>query len=127
MNPEEGADMATKTLRRTAAFRALFRALTAGSRGGPSLGKRIAALPRMIAATARGEYDGGLRLALMTAATAYVLSPVDVLPELTLLIFGLADDAVMATWLAGAVLAETERFLEWEARRDSVIPGRVVR
>ncbi|MFY1687778.1 YkvA family protein [Plantactinospora sp. WMMB782] len=117
--------MATKTLRRTAAFRALFRALTAGSRGGPSLGRRIAALPRMIAATVRGEYDGGLRLALMTAATAYVLSPVDVLPELTLLIFGLADDAVMVTWLAGAVLAETERFLEWEARRASVIPGRL--
>ncbi|GIG89460.1 hypothetical protein Pen02_43960 [Plantactinospora endophytica] len=120
--------MATsKTLRRTAAFRALFQALTAGSRGGPSLGKRLAALPRMIAATARGEYDGGLRLALMTAATAYVLSPVDVLPELTLLIFGLADDAVMVTWLAGAVLGETERFLAWEARRDSVIPGGVVR
>ncbi|MEV4665343.1 YkvA family protein [Micromonospora echinofusca] len=114
-----------KTLKRTAAFSALARALVAGARGGPSLGARLGALPRMIRATTRGEYDGGLRLALMTAATAYIVSPVDLLPELPLGLFGLADDAVMVTWLAGSVLAETERFLEWEARRSSVIPGHV--
>lgn len=115
-----------KTLKRTAAFRALYQALTSGSRGGPPLGKRLAALPRMIRATVRGEYDGGLRLAMMTAATAYVLSPVDVASELVLMVFGLADDALVVTWLAGAVLAETERYLAWEASRDTVIPGRVV-
>ncbi|MEV4198712.1 YkvA family protein [Micromonospora globbae] len=115
-----------KTLKRSAAFAALARALATGSRKGPSLGARLAALPRMIRATARGEYDGGLRLALMAAATAYVVSPVDLVPEIPLAIFGLADDAVMVTWLAGAVLAETERFLEWETRRSQVIPGRVV-
>ncbi|WP_320065925.1 YkvA family protein [Micromonospora sp. RTGN7] len=114
-----------KTLKRSAAFTALARALTAGARGGPSLGARLAALPRMIRATTRGQYDGGLRLALMTAATAYIISPIDLLPEIPLAIFGLADDAVMVTWLAGSVLAETERFLEWETRRDSVIPGHV--
>ena len=114
-----------KTLKRTAAFTALARALTAGARGGPSLGERLAALPRMIRATARGEYDGGLRLALMAGATAYIVSPIDLLPEIPLAIFGLADDAVMVTWLAGSVLAETDRFLEWEARRRSVIPGHV--
>ena len=53
-----------KTLKRAAAFTALARALSAGARGGPSLGTRLAALPRMIAATSRGHYDGGLRLAL---------------------------------------------------------------
>jgi uncharacterized membrane protein YkvA (DUF1232 family) len=116
-----------KTLKRTAAFAALARALTSGSRGGPSLGSRLRALPRMIRATARGEYDGGLRLALMTAAAAYVISPIDLAPELLLAVFGLADDALMVTWLAGSVLAETERFLAWEARRDGVIPGHVVR
>ncbi|EEP73413.1 hypothetical protein MCAG_03740 [Micromonospora sp. ATCC 39149] len=115
-----------KTLKRGTAFAALARALTAGARGGPSLGARLAALPRMIRATARGEYDGGLRLALMTAATAYIVSPIDLLPEIPLAVFGLADDAVMVTWLAGAVLSETERFLEWEVRRASVIPGHVV-
>jgi uncharacterized membrane protein YkvA (DUF1232 family) len=116
-----------KTLKRTAAFAALARALTSGARGGPPLGKRLAALPRMIRATARGEYDGGLRMAMMVAATAYVVSPIDLVPELFLTIFGLADDALMITWLAGSVLSETERFLEWERRRDTVIPGHVVR
>ncbi|MFI7575235.1 YkvA family protein [Micromonospora sp. NPDC049497] len=115
-----------KTLQRSAALTALARALMAGARGGPSLGKRLAALPRMVRATARREYDGGLRLALMTAAAAYVVSPVDLLPELPLGLFGLADDAVMVTWLAGSVLSETERFLEWEARRSSVVPGQVI-
>ena len=115
-----------KTLKRTAAFTALARALTSGVRGGPSLGTRLAALPRMIRATARGEYDGGLRIAMMTAAAVYVASPIDLVPELFLTFFGLADDMLMVTWLAGSVLAETERFLAWEAKRGSVIPGHAV-
>jgi uncharacterized membrane protein YkvA (DUF1232 family) len=116
-----------KTLRRRAAFSALFKAMTAGSRGGPSLGKRLAAIPRMVKATTRGEYDGGMRIAMIAAATAYVVSPIDVIPEAALLIFGLADDALMVAWLAGAVLDETGRFLEWEARRNAIVPGEVVR
>ncbi len=112
-----------KTLKRTTAFTALARALMSGARGGPSLGKRLAAVPRMIRATARGEYDGGMRVALMAAMTAYVVSPIDLLPEAGLLIFGLADDAMMITWLAGTVLSETERFLEWEKQRARVVVG----
>jgi uncharacterized membrane protein YkvA (DUF1232 family) len=114
-----------KTLGRAAAFTTLGKALFAGARGGPSLGKRLAALPRMIKATTRGEYDGGMRVALMAAATAYVVSPIDVIPEGLFLIAGLADDAVMLTWLAGSVLSETERFLTWEKQRALVIPGTV--
>ncbi|MER7166508.1 YkvA family protein [Micromonospora sp. NPDC000207] len=115
-----------RTLKRTAAFTALGRALAAGTRGGPPLGTRIAAVPRMIRASVKGDYDGGLRLAMMTAAVAYVASPVDLVPELMLTVFGLVDDAVVITWLAGTVLAETERFLEWEAAGGSVIPGHAV-
>ena len=110
-----------KTLKRTAAFTALARALMSGVRGGPSIGKRMAALPRMLKATAKGEYDGGMRVAMMAAATAYVVSPVDFVPEAIFLVFGLVDDAVMITWLAGAVLVETERFLEWEKQRDRAV------
>ena len=110
-----------KTLKRTAAFTALAKALTSGARGGPSIGKRVAALPRMLRATARREYDGGMRVAMMAAATLYVVSPFDFVPEAIFLVFGLADDAVMITWLAGTVLSETERFLEWEKQRDRVV------
>lgn len=121
----KGDDMA-KTLRRTAAFTALAKALMSGARGGPSLGKRLAALPRMIKASTRGEYDGGLRVAMMAAATLYVVSPVDFVPEAALLVVGLADDAVMIAWLAGSVLSETDRFLEWERKQAAVLPGSVV-
>ena len=110
-----------KTLQRKAAFTALGRALTAGSRGGPSLATRLGALPRMLSATARGEYDGGLRLALMAAATVYVVSPIDAVPEMFLWVFGLVDDALAVTWLAGTVLSETERFLEGERQRSRVV------
>jgi uncharacterized membrane protein YkvA (DUF1232 family) len=110
-----------KTLKRTAAFTALGKALVSGVRGGPSLSRRLASLPRMIKATMKGEYDGGKRVALMALATAYVISPIDFIPEAIFLVFGLADDAVAVVWLAGAVLAETERFLEWEKQRDQVV------
>ena len=110
-----------RMLKRTAAFTALAKALTSGARGGPSVAKRFAALPRMIRATARGEYDGGKRLILMAAAAAYVVSPIDLVPEAFLFVVGLADDAVMIAWLAGTVLSETERFLEWEKQRDRVV------
>ncbi|XVV13652.1 YkvA family protein [Actinoplanes sp. CA-131856] len=110
-----------KTLKRAAAFSALTKALVSGARGGPSVGKRVAAIPRMLKATASGKYDGGMRLALMTAATVYVVSPIDIVPEAFLLVLGLADDAVMIAWLAGAVLAETERFLEWERQQDRIV------
>ena len=121
----KGVDMA-RTLRRTAAFTALAKALMTGARGGPSVGKRVAALPRMIKASAKGEYDGGMRVAMMAAATAYVVSPIDFIPEAALLVVGLADDAVMIAWLAGSVLSETSRFLEWEKERAAVLPGSVV-
>lgn len=110
-----------RTLKRTAAFTALAKALMSGSRGGPSVATRLAALPRMLKATAKGEYDGGMRVALMAAATAYVVSPIDLIPEAFLLVVGLVDDAVMIAWLAGTLLAETQRFLEWEKERDRVV------
>ena len=40
----------------------------------------------------------------MGLALAYVVSPVDVMPEALMLLAGLGDDAVVLTWLAGAVL-----------------------
>jgi uncharacterized membrane protein YkvA (DUF1232 family) len=115
-----------RTLQRTAAFTALAKALMTGARGGPSIGKRIAALPRMIKASTSGKYDGGMRVAMMAAATVYVVSPFDFVPEALLLVVGLADDAVMIAWLAGSVLSETQRFLEWEKQQAAVLPGSVV-
>lgn len=102
-----------RTLGRTAAFRALWRALASG-KSGPGLAARFGAMPRMIWATLRGKYDGGGRLFLMALGTLYVVSPVDALPELFLAFAGLIDDLFVVSWIAGAFLAETDRFLEWE-------------
>ena len=38
------------------------------------------------------------------------------MPELFLPLLGLVDDAFVLAWLAGAVLLETERYLDWERR-----------
>jgi uncharacterized membrane protein YkvA (DUF1232 family) len=113
--------------RRRTALIALVRAFKPGT---PGLGRRLASLPRMIKASLRGEYDGGYRLLLMAAASLYILSPLDALPELFLAVFGLIDDLFVATWLAGALLSETERFLEWEkskGRGPSVIVAEVIK
>ena len=52
-----------------------------GARGGPSLSKRIAAIPRMFRATFRREYDGGMRIALMAAAGAVLAGDGPVSPS----------------------------------------------
>jgi len=111
------------TLRRRMAWNALLRAFKPGT---PGLGVRLRAIPRMIGATLRGEYDGGSRLVMMVISVGYIVSPIDLVPEGLLLLIGLVDDAAVAAWLAGALLDETERFLEWERQRARVIPGDVV-
>ena len=73
----------------------------------------------------RGEYDGGMRILLMAGASLYILSPIDLLPEAFLTVFGLADDLVIAVWLASAVMDETMRFVTWERR--SALPAPPVR
>ena len=86
-------------------------------------------MPRMVKASLRGEYDGGLRIFLMAAASLYILSPLDAIPELFLSIFGLIDDAFVVAWLFGTLLSETERFLEWEktkGRGPSVLAAEAV-
>ncbi len=111
-------------LRRHMAWAALLRVFKPGT---PGLGRRLRAIPRMIRATMRGEYDGKGRLTMMAVSALYILSPIDLVPEGFLLAIGLIDDAAVATFLAGAVFDETERFLEWERQRARVIPGHTVR
>lgn len=115
-------------MRRRLALVALARAFRPGA---PGVGRQLAAMPRLIKASVRGEYDAGARLLLMAAASLYVLSPLDAIPELFTAFIGLIDDAFVATWLAGALLSETERFLEWEQARkvgkSTAVPGRIVK
>jgi hypothetical protein len=123
--------------RRLVTFSAVARVLREARRpGSPGLGERFAALPRLLRAAASRRYDGLAvsRLALMAVAVAYIVSPIDLMPEALFWVFGVADDAAVAAWLAGAVLLETDRFLAWERTapgapvpgRPAVVPGEVV-
>lgn len=115
--------MATYRPGRVAAFRALWQALTRGGRpGAPGVVDRLRALPRMLAGAASGRYPelGRGRLVMLLVAIAYLVSPVDLVPELFLSLLGLGDDAVVALWLGGTFLAETDRFIEWEKQRPAI-------
>ncbi|HZI97487.1 MAG TPA: DUF1232 domain-containing protein [Actinomycetales bacterium] len=124
-------------MRRTAAFTALWKALRGQRRpGGPSVGEQFAAAPRMVRATLSGRYPHlpKSRLALMALAVAYIVSPVDLVPEAALLLVGLGDDAMVLAWLSGALLSETQAFVEWERTEgagrkehsERVVPGEVL-
>lgn len=84
--------------------------------GAPSLAERAAALPRLVRATLDGRFPGISRgrLFALLGALAYVISPVDLVPEGMLSVFGLADDAMVVSWLAAALVNHTEDFLAWE-------------
>jgi uncharacterized membrane protein YkvA (DUF1232 family) len=117
--------MATSSPRRIAALRALWRAIVTSRRAGaPDLGELAAAVPRMAGTTLSGRYRQLTRgrLALIVLAVAYIVSPVDLVPELVLGPIGLIDDGAVALWLAGVLLVESERFVDWErAGRPAVV------
>lgn len=110
--------------------RTFIAALRAATKpGAPGLGDRASAVPRMVRATLSGRYPGmtKARLALLFAAAAYIVSPVDLFPEALLSVVGLADDAVVLSWLAAALVADTETFLAWEASGGGpVVPSTTV-
>ena len=113
--------------RRSAALAVMWRTLRRGTAADePGVAERLRALPRMLSAAARGEYRGTsrLRLLLAGAAAGYVLSPLDPLPEALLGMLGTVDDAVVAAWVAGALLTATEDYAAWRSRRV-VGPGGV--
>jgi uncharacterized membrane protein YkvA (DUF1232 family) len=102
---------------RLGVVRTLVTALRIATRpGSAGLGERLAALPRLVRATFTGEYAGASkgRLALMFGAAVYLLSPLNFVTAAMLPLLGLADDAVVVSWIAATVVTETEAFLRWE-------------
>jgi uncharacterized membrane protein YkvA (DUF1232 family) len=113
---------------------ALWRAVRGTSRAGEAgLADCLKALPRLAAATLSRRYRGMSRgeLGAWTLAMAYVLSPIDLVPELLVPLLGFLDDLVVATWLAGRVVLRAGEFLRWEHDQamatGRVVPGQVVR
>lgn len=114
------------------AFAALWAALRLQRRpGSPGIGQQLSALPRLVSSVLKGRYPGmdKSRLLMMAAALAYIVSPIDLVPESMFFLLGLGDDAFVLSWLAGSILAETEAFLDWEGDPSAEQPAseRVVR
>lgn len=63
-------------------------------------------VPTTLKDAARGQASPGVRRGLVMAALglAYVISPVDVMPEVLLGPIGLIDDVVVASWSLNAVV-----------------------
>ncbi|GAB2652382.1 YkvA family protein [Kribbella swartbergensis] len=77
--------------------------------------ERARALPRLMRAARAGTYPGlpKSRMALWGLAVVYLVSPIDILPEL-LPILGVADDAGVAVWLLTSVSTATGLYLRHE-------------
>lgn len=116
--------------------RAALAAATVGAaraHGGPGLLARAAALPALVRDTLLGRYDGTGRgtLVLWALGLAYLVSPIDLLPEALLTLPGLADDALVAGALLTSVLGATSAYADWRAgvpgaRGPVIVPGEVV-
>lgn len=104
-----------KAGRAAAAWRAYRQVSRPGS---PSLGSRIKAVPRMLGAALRGDYPELTKgkLAMLAAAVAYIVSPVDGVPEF-LPGIGVVDDFGVFLWLMTALLGESGRYIEWARDR----------
>jgi uncharacterized membrane protein YkvA (DUF1232 family) len=121
--------MATAKSLRWGAFRSLATAFRTATRPGtPGVGTRLSSLPRLVWATIRGEYVGTSRGRLIgiVVALAYVISPIDLVPEMFLPFLGLGDDALVIGWIAASLINETESFLGWERDRARTVRGDVV-
>ena len=72
----------------------------------------------------RGEYTGVTkgRLALMLAAAGYIVSPLDLIPEAVFPVLGVADDALVLSWLASRFVEETETLPRVGARPGRRLP-----
>jgi uncharacterized membrane protein YkvA (DUF1232 family) len=95
----------------------------------PGLMTRMRAVPRMIKAVLRGEYKGlpYRTLGLLAVGLVYILSPLDVIPEILVPLVGFTDDMGVALWLAAVLVKAAGDYVEWErGGRPTVIVGDVV-
>lgn len=84
--------------------------------GAAGLAERAHSVPRLVRATLEGSYHGTSRRRLggLALGVAYVISPVDLVPEPILPVLGAIDDALVTSWVLRLLVDETDRYLAWE-------------
>ena len=90
-----------------------------GEPGRHPLGQRMAAMLPMLRDAFTGRWVGAPRLRLLAGLLGllYVVSPVDLMPEMLLGPFGLGDDLAIAAVAVAALLSSAE---DWLDRGDEV-------
>ncbi len=91
-----------------------------GSRGRYPLGRRLAAVLPMVRDTLKGRWPGAPKARVLggLAGLVYVVSPLDILPEVLLGPFGLGDDIALAAVSVAALLSAAE---DWLEARDAAV------
>ncbi len=91
------------------------------TRGQYSLAERLRATLPMLGAAATGRWRGVSpgRLWLSVAGIAYVLSPLDLMPEVLLGPFGLGDDLAIAVAAMASLLSAADAYLTFRAGNES--------
>lgn len=89
--------------------------------GDQGLVERAKLVPPMVVASLKGETTAVSRsqLGLMVLGLLYILSPIDLVPEALFLMFGLADDVLIGSWIAATLLSATERFEREPREREN--------
>ncbi|TCO46775.1 uncharacterized membrane protein YkvA (DUF1232 family) [Kribbella antiqua] len=84
---------------------------------------RARALPRLLRAARQGAYAGlpKSRMALWALALVYLVSPIDILPDL-LPVIGVTDDAGVVVWLLTSVSTATGLYLRHERDQQRANP-----
>jgi uncharacterized membrane protein YkvA (DUF1232 family) len=54
------------------------------------------------------------RLALLAVGVAYILSPVDLMPESLMMLFGMTDDVLVASWVVAGLLDASGEYALWK-------------
>ena len=95
------------------------------SRGRHPLGQRLAAVLPMLRDTFKGRWAGAPKGRVIggLAGLAYVISPLDFLPEVLLGPFGLGDDLAIAAVSVAALLSSAEAWLDARDAAASGMPG----
>ncbi|GGM69026.1 hypothetical protein GCM10010106_13970 [Thermopolyspora flexuosa] len=112
-------------MKKAARALAVWRVVREAQRPGtPGVLTRMRAIPRMLRGALRGDYPhlSKSKIGMVGLGLAYILSPIDVVPEF-LAVIGAVDDFGVLLWLLTALLGESGRYLEWERGRPAGSAG----
>ncbi len=80
--------------------------------------KKIPDIIRMVNYWRKGQYPvNAIDLILPLLGLLYVISPIDLLPEIAIPVLGVADDLAVLSLALPKLLKEVDKFLLWEAQK----------